>query len=167
MLVTRLAKIAFVAAMAFFATLVSFGNITDYGTNYEFVKHVLSMDTIFPTSTIRYRAITSSGLHTAAYWLIIAAETLTALLCWIGVYAMLSRVNASAAQFNRSKGWAIAGLALGFLVWQVGFMSVGGEWFGMWMSKEWNGIESAFRFFITMIAVLICLTMPDGELDAR
>jgi predicted small integral membrane protein len=167
MLITRLVKIVFVAAIAFFATLVSFGNITDYGTNYEFVKHVLSMDTIFPNSTIRYRAITSPGLHTAAYWLIIAAETLTALLCWIGVYAMLSKVNASAAQFNRSKAWAIAGLALGFLIWQVGFMSVGGEWFGMWMSKEWNGIESAFRFFITIVAVLIFVTMPDGELDAR
>jgi predicted small integral membrane protein len=167
MLITRLVKIVFVAAIAFFATLVSFGNITDYGTNYEFVKHVLSMDTIFPDSTIRYRAITSPGLHTAAYWLIIAAETLTALLCWIGVYAMLSKINASAAQFNRAKGWAITGLALGFLVWQVGFMSIGGEWFGMWMSKEWNGIESAFRFFITIIAVLIFVTMPDEEIEAR
>jgi predicted small integral membrane protein len=53
MLITRLAKIAFVAAIAFFATLVSFGNITDYGMNYEFVKHVRSMDTIFPNSTMR------------------------------------------------------------------------------------------------------------------
>jgi predicted small integral membrane protein len=167
MLVTRLVKVIFVAAVAFFATLVSFGNITDYGTNYEFVKHVLSMDTIFPNSTIRYRAITSPGLHTTAYWLIIAAETLTALLCWIGAYAMLSKVNAGAALFNSAKGWAVAGLALGFLVWQVGFMSIGGEWFGMWMSKEWNGIESAFRFLMTIIAVLIFVAMPDGELDNR
>jgi len=165
MLIARLVKIAFVAAIAFFASLVSFGNITDYGTNYEFVQHVLSMNTIFPNSTIRYRAITSPGLHTAAYWFIIAAETLTALLCWIGAYAMLSTVNAPAARFNGSKSWAIAGLALGFLTWQVGFMSIGGEWFGMWMSHEWNGIDDAFHFLITIIAVLIFVTMPDGELD--
>jgi len=44
-------------------------------------------------------------------------------------------------------------------------MSVGGEWFGMWMSQTWNGIESAFRFFITIIAVLIFIAMPDGELE--
>jgi predicted small integral membrane protein len=166
MLITRLVKIAFVAAIAFFATLVSFGNITDYGTNYEFVQHVLSMDTIFPNSTIRYRAITSPGLHTAAYWLVIATEILVALLCWIGAYAMLSHMRASAAAFNGSKGWAIAGLALGFLLWQVGFMTIGGEWFGMWMSHEWNGIDDAFHFVMIIIAVLIFVTMPDGELDA-
>ncbi len=43
-------------------------------------------------------------------------------------------------------------------------MSVGGEWFGMWMSQTRNGIESAFRFFITIIAVLIFVVLPDGEL---
>jgi len=165
MLITRLVKVAFVAAIAFFATLVSFGNITDYGTNYEFVKHVMSMDTIFPNSTIHYRAITEPGLHTAAYWLIIGAETLTALLCWIGAYAMLSKLTTGAAMFNGSKGWAVAGLALGFLIWQVGFMTIGGEWFGMWMSQQWNGIEDAFHFIMIIIAVLIFIAMPDGELN--
>lgn len=43
-------------------------------------------------------------------------------------------------------------------------MEVGGEWFGMWMSQTWNVIESAFRFFITIIAVLIFVVLPDGEL---
>lgn len=32
--------------------LVAFGNMTDYGTNFEFVKHVLSMDTIFPIAVL-------------------------------------------------------------------------------------------------------------------
>jgi predicted small integral membrane protein len=57
------------------------------------------------------------------------------------------------------------GLTLGFLLWQVGFMTVGGEWFGMWMSSQWNGIESAFRFFITILGVLIYLALPDGEIE--
>ena len=72
--IMRVAKIAIVAAVAAFATLVAFDNITDYGTNFVFVQHVLSMDTIFPSSTIGYRAITSPALHHAAYALIIAAE---------------------------------------------------------------------------------------------
>ncbi|KAB2699543.1 MULTISPECIES: DUF2165 family protein [unclassified Ochrobactrum] len=165
MVVTRLSKTAFVAAIAFFATLVAFGNITDYGTNFAFVQHVLMMDTIFPDASIKYRAIDNPTLHHAGYILIIAAETLTAILCWIGTFAMLGRLTDRAASFNRSKKWAIAGLSLGFLVWQVGFISMGGEWFGMWMSQTWNGIESAFRFFITIIAVLIYVVMPDGELE--
>lgn len=166
MSILRLSKIAFVAAIAFFATLVSFGNITDYGTNFAFVQHVLMMDTIFPDATIGYRAIDNPVLHHIAYNFIIAAETLTAILCWIGAYFMLSNVRNTAAAFNRSKKWAIAGLTLGFLVWQVGFMSIGGEWFGMWMSETWNGIESAFRFFITIIAVQIYVALPDGEPEA-
>ena len=67
-----------VAAIAAFATVVAFGNITDYGTNFAFVQHVLSMDTVFARSTITYRAITSPALHHAAYALIIAAEGATA-----------------------------------------------------------------------------------------
>ena len=167
MIITRLSKTALVAAIAFFASLVAFGNITDYGTNFAFVMHVFAMDTIFPDATIKYRAITSPFVQNLGYILIIAAETLTAVLCWIGAFAMLRRRKAGAADFNRSKALAIAGLTLGFLVWQVGFMSVGGEWFGMWMSKTWNGVPDAFRFFITIISVLIYLVLPDGELEGR
>ena len=77
---------------------------------------------------------------------------------------MLCAINSSAQIFNNSKRIAIAGLTSGFLTWQVGFMSVGGEWFGMWMSHSWNGIESSFRFFITIIAVLIYISIKDDEL---
>lgn len=164
MLITRLGKTALVAAMAFYASLVAFGNITDYGTNYAFVEHVLKMDTIFPGASITYRAIDNPLLWQVFYLLIIAAETLTALLCWIGAGRMLQRLRADAATFNRGKAWSIGGLGFGFLVWQVAFMSIGGEWFGMWQSQTWNGEDSAFRIFITMLAVLIFVTLRDDEL---
>ncbi len=159
--VVRLAKTLAVVSVAFFATLAAFGNITDYGTNFAFVQHVLAMDTIFPDSGIHYRAVTSSTLHHAAYIVIIAIEVLVALLCWLGAWRMWSRLRAEPALFNRSKNAAVAGLILGFLLWQVGFMSIGGEWFGMWMSQQWNGLESAFRFFITILAVLIFVALRD------
>ena len=126
---------------------------------------VLSMETIFPDSSIRYRAITNPALQTACYWLIIAAELATAILCWIGVYALLSKLRAPAISFNDAKGWAIAGLTLGFLTWQVGFMAIGGEWFGMWQSTTWNGEQSAFRFHMTIVATLIYLVLYDDELS--
>jgi len=44
-------------------------------------------------------------------------------------------------------------------------MSIGGEWFGMWMSKEWNGIPSAFRFVIVILDVLIFLVIPEREVE--
>ncbi|MCB8819161.1 DUF2165 family protein [Microvirga rosea] len=162
-MIVRASKTIMVAAIAFFATLVAFGNITDYGTNFAFVNHVLDMDTLFPDTTIRYRAVTSPFLHQAAYALIIGAEAATALLCWIGAFRMGSAIRRDAAAFRSSKAFAIAGLTLGFLVWQVGFMSIGGEWFGMWMSQQWNGAPSAFRFVVTILAVLIYVVLPDED----
>lgn len=162
-MVLRYSKILLVAAIALFASLVAFGNITDYGSNFAFVHHVFLMDTIFPDATIKYRAIQSTFLHHAGYIFIIALETLTAVLCWVGAWCLLRRVKAPAREYNRAKSLAIAGLVLGFLVWQVGFMSIGGEWFGMWMSSQWNGVPDAFRFFITIGVVLLILIQPDTD----
>jgi len=164
MIAIRASKIVLVAAIALFASLVAFGNLTDYNTNFVFVRHVLSMDTIFPFSTITYRAITSPALHHAAYALIIAVEIAIALLCWIGAYMLVRHLRSEAARFNGAKPLAILGLTLGFLLWQVGFMSIGGEWFGMWQSKEWNGVPSAFRFVVVILGVLIFVSMPDAEI---
>jgi len=164
MLITRLGKTAAVAAIAFYASLVAFGNITDYGTNYAFVEHVLKMDTIFPGSSIAYRAIDTPWMWQAFYGLIIVCEVATALICWIGALQMLRSIRTDARSFNRSKAWAIGGLGFGFLVWQVAFMSVGGEWFGMWQSTTWNGEDTAFRIFTTIITVLIFTVLKDGEL---
>lgn len=164
MIAIRAAKAALVAAIALFASLVAFGNLTDYDTNFAFVQHVLSMDTIYPSSTIKYRAITDPALHHAAYAVIIAAEAATAVLCWIGAVVLVRHIGAAAGTFNRAKSFAVIGLTLGLLLWQVGFMSIGGEWFGMWQSQQWNGVPSAFRFLLTIIAVLIFVAMPDQDL---
>ena len=162
-MVIRISKVAMVAAIALFATLVTFGNLTDYQTNFVFVQHVLSMDSIFPTSHIGYRAITSPALHHAAYDLIIAVEGATAVLCWAGVFGLLRRLDADSATFQRAKTLAVIGLTLGFLLWQVGFMTIGGEWFGMWQSQHWNGVSSAFRFVMVIMTVLIFLVIPDAD----
>lgn len=164
-MIIRLSKISMVLAMALFASLVSFGNITDYGTNFAFVHHVFLMDTTFPGNQIMYRAIGSPLVQHAGYIFIIALETTTAILCWIGGFKLLGALRAEQASFQRAKKFAIAGLTLGFLTWQVGFMSVGGEWFGMWMSKEWNGVPDASRFFTTLLLVLIYVSMSNDGMD--
>lgn len=162
---TRLSKLAMVAAIAALFSVVAFGNITDYGTNFAFVQHVMSMDTLFPTTTITYRAITDPVLHRAAYALIIATECVTAVLCWVGVLILLLRCRGPAPAFNRGKTIAIAGLVLGFLLYQFGFIVIGGEWFGMWMSQQWNGVPSAFRYLIITMLVLLFVALPDGEIE--
>src|SRR5262245_22931402 len=102
MIAIRAAKAVMVAAIALFASLVVFGNLTDYGTNFLFVQHVLSMDTVFPFSTIKNRAITSPALHHAAYAAIIAAEAAIAVLCWIGAARLARSMRGEADAFNRA-----------------------------------------------------------------
>lgn len=164
MLIVRLAKIAMTAALAAFAFIVTYDNLIDYGSNYEFVKHVLSMDTTFPGNKLMDRAITDPRIWTLAYAAIIAAEGLTFLLLLAATIAMLLALRAPAAGFQRTKVWLVAGATLGFGVWFFGFMVVGGEFFAMWQSKTWNGQEAAFRFYMTLLGVLIFVNQPDSEL---
>jgi len=163
MLAIRLAKVATISALATYALIVAYDNVVDYGTNYEFVKHVLSMDTTFPGNALMHRAITDETIWRAAYALIIAAEALTGFLLAGGALALLARVRAPAEVFNRAKRWAVAGLTIGFGLWFFGFMVIAGEYFAMWQSKVWNGQESAFRIAIAILGVLIFVTLREGE----
>ena len=95
----RLSKIALVAAVALFFTLVAFGNITDYNSDWQFVQHVLSMDTTFPDSSLHWRAITDPTIQTAGYWLIIATEIVIAILLWAGALRLLGSIARSAGTF--------------------------------------------------------------------
>jgi predicted small integral membrane protein len=163
MLIVRLAKIVMTAALAAFAFIVTYDNLIDYDSNYEFVKHVLSMDTTFPGNRLMGRAITDPALWKLGYAAIIAAEGLTFVLLAAASVAMLLALRAPAEAFQRSKALMVAGAALGFLVWFFGFMVVGGEYFAMWQSKSWNGQEAAFRFYITLLGVLIFVNQRDSE----
>ena len=161
----RLSKIGLVATIALWLALVAFGNLTDYGSNLVFVQHVLAMDSIFPDAASHYRAIHAPLLQHAAYVLIIAAEALAAVLCGAGAWRMWRARRAPATAFRCAGQLAVAGLGVGVLLWLGGFMAIGGEWFGMWMSKDWNGVPDAFRFFTTIILVLIYLNQKDTEND--
>ncbi|MGA7383406.1 MAG: DUF2165 domain-containing protein [Methylocella sp.] len=164
MLAIRLAKISCAAAIGFYAALVAFGNISDYWTNFAFVTEVLDMDDVPPASRIRWRAVTSPVLHHAGYILIIAAEIGTAALCGLGAIAMARQVRAKALPFQVAKNKAVAGLTLGFLLYEGGFVAIGGEWFGMWQARDLDAVQSAFRVLMTMLGVLIFVSLKDEDL---
>ena len=159
----RVAKVALVFAVALFYSLVVFNNLTDYGSNYQFVHHVLMMDTTFPCNHGLWRAIASPVVHTVFYLSIIGWEGITMVLCWWGGVQLVKASPKSPQEFQRAKRVAIIGLTLGLLIWLVAFLCVGGEWFLMWQSKTWNGEEAAFRMFTVTGLVLLLLAQPDAE----
>lgn len=158
----RIAKIVMCLCLAVFGALVVWDNIFDYGANFTFVRHVMTMDTTFHDPAVAGRAIGAPFLWHAAYWLIIAGEAATALLFAVGAWA-LWRARRDAIAFGHAKRWVHAAALAGFLVWFFGFMVVGGEWFQMWQSPVWNGQEGAFRFYVTILAVLLFVNQPEGE----
>jgi predicted small integral membrane protein len=160
----RIAKVVMVGSLALFAFVVTFDNLADYDSNFEFVRHVLSMDTTFPGNALLYRRLTSPVLWNSAYWLIIFGEGLTFLTLAAAAVVLVRELRSDAARFNLSKRFVFIGATLGFLVWFFGFMVVGGEWFQMWQSHLWNGQEAAFRFYLTILAVLIFVNQRDDDL---
>ena len=157
----RYSKIALVWSVGIFALLVAINNITDYQSNYNFVTHVLKMDTTFPENNLKWRAIDSSMIHCIAYLAIIFMEGAIAALCFAGGWRLLISVR-DVDQFNASKNIAILGLTAGILLWFFVFIVIGGEWFLMWQSDQWNGTQGSFRITVIFGMILIYLNMYDG-----
>jgi predicted small integral membrane protein len=165
-MMTRVSKCVLLLAVGFYSLLVVFNNTTDYGSNYQFVHHVLMMDSTFPGNSGMWRAINSTWVHHAFYDSIIAWEILTTVLAVWGAVRLAVKLRAPAAEFNVAKRMGIAALTLSLLMWLGAFLSVGAEWFLMWQSKMWNGQEAAGRMFDVVGVVLIYLAMPDREEQA-
>jgi predicted small integral membrane protein len=159
----RAAKLSLVVAVALFYTFVVFNNLTDYNTNYQFVRHVLMMDSTSPGNHGMWRALNLPAWHTAFYVSIIAWESTVMLICWWGAARLARAFSAPAATFHQAKSVAVAALNLALLMWMVAFLGVGGEWFLMWQSKTWNGQDAAFRMFTVIGIVLLLLARPDSD----
>ena len=159
----RLAKIALLSSVALYYSLIVLNNLTDYGSNLQFVRHVLLMDTTFPDNRGMWRALRSPIWHSLFYLAIIAWEILTMLLCWCGVFRMVHAVGGTAILFQRASEIGIAGLASGLVMWLVAFLTIGGEWFLMWQSRSWNGQEAAFRMFAVLGLVLLVVVQPESQ----
>jgi predicted small integral membrane protein len=159
----RIAKISLVFSVALFYSFVVFNNLTDYDSNYQFIRHVLMMDSTFPGNRGMWRALNQPAWHTVFYLSIITWEAVTMILCWWGGLRLAQTLRRTPAAFQSAKGVAITALSLSLLMWLVAFLSVGGEWFLMWQSKTWNGQDAAFRMFTVIGIALLVLAQPDTE----
>ncbi|MFJ4473736.1 DUF2165 domain-containing protein [Streptomyces xanthochromogenes] len=155
------------ATVALYMALVAFGNITDFDTNRQFVRHVLAMDTTFKDPDLMWRAITSGTLQDIAYVLIIAWETVAALVLIAAAVAWLGGVRRRPGAAERARRLSTAGLLMVLLLFGAGFMAVGGEWFAMWQSKSWNGLDAATRNFMVAGIALMVVHLPGGDSPAE
>ena len=165
-MITRIAKLLLLSGVALFYALVVFNNTTDFDSNYQFVRHVLMMDSTFPGNRGMWRALDAPFLHLSFYLSIIAWEMVTTILCWWGAVALLRALRKPASDFNAAKRIPVIALTLSMLMWLVAFLSVGAEWFLMWQSHSWNGQEAAFRMFVVVGIVMLIMLQVDKEEQA-
>ncbi|MGW9030119.1 DUF2165 domain-containing protein [Streptomyces sp. NPDC055722] len=148
-----LAATLLTATVALYTALVAFGNITDFGTNQQFVRHVLAMDTTFKDDDLMWRAVTSHAWEDAAYVAIIVWESLAALL-------LIAATFLWARRHPRARQLSTIGLLMLLLLFGAGFIAIGGEWFAMWQSKTWNGLDAATRVVVLSGVVLLVTHLP-------
>jgi len=164
------AAFVLVALNGLYLALVAFGNITDFGTNWAFVQHVLSMDTTnfgAPAGSdldpdVMWRAIDNETVQRIAYLGLIAWETLTALVL-LGAAVLALRGRGHDSGFRQARALATIGLAMMLMLFFGGFIAIGGEWFQMWKSTAWNGLEPAFRNSVLALLTLVLLHLPSPQ----
>ncbi|MFJ2738197.1 DUF2165 domain-containing protein [Streptomyces sp. NPDC087440] len=152
------AATALTAVVALCMSLVAFGNITDFGTNQQFVQHVLSMDTTFKDPDLMWRAVESSAVQNAAYVAVIAWETLTAAVLLTATWFWITGLRRDA--YDRARAASTVGLVMMLLLFGMGFLAIGGEWFAMWQSSDWNGLDAAARNLALAAFTLLVVHLP-------
>lgn len=143
--VMKFFKIIIVTLVAIMFSIIAINNILDYDSNFQFVKSVVSMDTVL-TTQLNWRAVTNPSMQHGIYCIIIASEGLIAIVCWMGAFMMICNRKL----YPKGVKTATVGLSLGFALFMFAFVIVAGEWFYMW--------NSTFRGVHTK-AILLALTM--------
>ena len=52
------------------------------------------------------------------------------------------------------------GLTMIAMLFVGGFLTIGGEWFQMWRSSDWNGSDAAFRNAVVALFALLVIHLP-------
>lgn len=160
------AALVLVATNGLYMLLVAFGNITDYATNYAFVERVLAMDTtnfgqgqdVNLDPDIMWRAIDSPVAANVGYIGLIIVEALAGIVLLIAVIAWIQYMRGTVT-LAAARALATLGLVLVLFVFFTAFITVGGEWFSMWRSTDWNGLDPALQNAVLALLTLIVVHM--------
>ena len=158
----RIIKTIFVAIIALLCLAYASQNVVNLDAAYASFAYVMSnVDHVaYPKSFMP--AITSPALLWLALVLVVACEFLAGILAARGAVSMWGARNASADEFNNAKKHALAGCAMGVIVW-LGFFGVfGGAFFQMWQTEIGKGsMDGAFQFFVSCAVVFIIVSKTD------
>lgn len=160
-----LLKVVLAISLGIFALVVGFNNILSAQSNYPFVAHVLSMDTMQPwfngSDALFARAITNTNIHFGAYILIICAEILLAVLFFLSAFFLIKSLFVKNVKYLMvGKAFFIIAAMVGLLLWYLGFSVIGGEYFSMWANK-FDGLHQSYTFSTFILLTTIFVQTPE------
>jgi len=83
-----------------------------------------------------------------------------ALVAWVGA------LRAGGGGYDRPRRLATLGWTMVLLLFGGGFIVIGGEWFAMWQSQDWNGLDPALQNVLIAGIALILTHLPARDWDA-
>jgi predicted small integral membrane protein len=84
-------------------------------------------------------------------------ETLTALV--LGT-AVVRWVRGRGTSYRAARALSTVGPLMLVALFLGGFIVIGGEWFQMWRSTAWNGLDPAFRNTVIALVALVLVHLP-------
>jgi len=151
----RSCKIILVIVVALLALISSVGDVIQYS---EYLIFYPAQPQVDGSSTAYVGFAGAAGLW---HICVVLLEIGAAIFCGGGVWAMIRHRNGSAAQFTRSKRPALIGIAVGFLAWQLSFVTLDGQIMGMWMAAQWSGPQAAYRFLVLVGLIWLIVWRKD------
>jgi predicted small integral membrane protein len=160
---SRQIHIAISTVFALYMTLVVFNNITDYNANFSFLSGMVQMNELISPEKTRWRAITEPAIHHVLYLVIILLEFSIAAMLITGSIKMIRAYKGDNASFRSASNTTRTGLALGVIQFLGIFAAIGGEWFLMWQSEQFNGQSTAFFLTIIFLLGLLLFNQHDDK----
>ena len=159
----RYVKILLIVFVALMCLLFAIQNLVNLNAAYMFVATAFGMEghTAYPDSL--GPGITSPALIWAALFVIIVLEFAAGLLAGKGAWDMWGARNASGAEFNSAKKFAVLGCGTALVIWFGLFTAIGGTYFQMWQSELGAAaLQGAFQFSVSIGIVILFVHMDDG-----
>lgn len=170
--VARAASSLFVLMVGFYYFMVAFDNISNpinpNASNWPFVQGVLSGDGVPANSGFEWRFIHQQWIQSLFYLGIIVGESCAGVLLLTAGILGIVRAH-DPLQWGFVQRFSFVGGLVGLLVFFTGFITVGGNWFIMFLNSKWNGLEPAFQNSTMTICMLlfVSLVLVGSESEER
>ncbi len=158
----RYFKIILVVFVGLQGLLYFAANLANWDAAVGAVSAVISMTDRpwYPNALVP--AMEGTAAATIGAVIIVAGELLVGVLSLYGAFTMFGAVKKSPAEFHAAKTFALAGCAMGLVVWFGGFTVIGGGIFQMWQTElGQSSLGDAHKYYVTSGLVLLWLSMKE------